>query len=247
VVVMATMALSPLACSATSSSSDGPGSCLEPGWACSPGQTCCTGADDCPAGKCSLPTTVTCRAYSGCTACATQLGCAYCESTGACLDQFGTQGPDWDSCANLAIDTTSCSAGGSSSGAPSSSGANASSGGVQSGSSSGAPSSSSGGTGSSGGASASCPDWTSCLTVPLTMDASGCYYAHPTNNCSYAVQAEICWQLTSGSCDCGEGNIGAGQTDSSAGWWSCSSTGHIRYYATDPAGWGSCPTLNNCQ
>lgn len=49
------------------------------------------------------------------------------------------------------------------------------------------------------------------------------------------------------TCDCGEGDIGGGQTDSSAGWWSCHSTGHASFYATAPNGWGECQTLKTCQ
>jgi hypothetical protein len=91
-----------------------------------------------------------------------------------------------------------------------------------------------------------CPDWTSCLTVAQTQDAQGCNYANPTNHCAQAVQVEICWQNTDGTCDCGESDIASGQTQSSAGWWNCQSTGHLRFYGTDPAGWGVCPTLNRC-
>lgn len=104
----------------------------------------------------------------------------------------------------------------------------------------------SGGSSSTGSGGGACPDWTSCLSIAENSDLQGCYYATPTNHCSQTVQIEICWQNTDGTCDCGESDIDGGATQSSAGWWSCDTTGHLRYYGTDPAGWGQCPTLMTC-
>ncbi len=86
------------------------GSCLDPGYYCDPGSICCDGSNRCVAGRCYNQTMVQCAAFNSCDTCTPEVGCAFCKSTGRCLDEFGVQGPDWDSCADLRVAPEDCSA-----------------------------------------------------------------------------------------------------------------------------------------
>ena len=69
---------------------------------------CCDGRDKCATGKCSSNTTVQCATFTTCGTCTPQVGCAFCPTTKKCLDQFGSQGPDWDSCPSIVVDPSGC-------------------------------------------------------------------------------------------------------------------------------------------
>ena len=99
-------------CAPGSSDSSGAvaGSCLDPGYYCDPGSVCCDGSNRCVAGKCYNQTLVQCAAFDSCDTCTPEVGCAFCKGTGRCLDEFGVQGPDWDSCADLRVAPEDCSA-----------------------------------------------------------------------------------------------------------------------------------------
>jgi hypothetical protein len=106
------------------------------------------------------------------------------------------------------------------------------------------------GSGGGGGTSATCPDFTSCLTVVANVNTTSCeasgYSLTVTNACSYDVQYEFCFQLLDSTCDCGEDTIAARDTRNSPGDYACNATGLVDYYGTSPASWGQCPVLATC-